>query len=137
MNSKSQIIQAFNTEVLTGGDIEATGKFFHDDVVEEVPFPGQGPGLEGLKDVLRMMRSAFPDMAWTIEEQIEQNDTVVSRFVWTGTHEGEFLGAPATGRPVSVWGVVIDAFDGDKVRSTRILMDAVGLMTQLGAMPRG
>jgi predicted ester cyclase len=49
-----------------------------------------------LKDVLRSLRLAFPDMHWTVEEQIADDDKVLSRFEWTGTHQGEILGVPAT-----------------------------------------
>ena len=59
----------FLDRVLTGGDIEATGDYFERDMVEEVPFPGQGPGLDGLKETLIRIRSAFPDSNWTVEEQ--------------------------------------------------------------------
>ena len=135
MNTKSGLVQQFIEEVLNAGDIDATGKYFHDDVVEQVPFPGQGPGLNGLKCVLCDLRTAFPDMHWSIEEQIEAEDRVVSRFEWTGTHRAEFLGVPATGRRVSVWGMVVDRFVGNKIKDTRIIMDALGLMAQLGAFP--
>ncbi|MFO1475535.1 MAG: ester cyclase [Verrucomicrobiota bacterium] len=134
MRTKSEIIREFTDRVLNGGDVEAVGDYFREDMVEEVPFPGQGPGVNGLKDVLRGMRSAFPDMHWTIEEQIESDDKVVSRFTWTGTHRGDFLGVGTTGRRVNVWGVVIDRFVGDKVKSTRIIMDGLGLMAQMGAL---
>jgi steroid delta-isomerase-like uncharacterized protein len=137
MKNKSTIIQEFTERVLNGGSIEATGDYFWDDVVEEVPFPGQGPGLSGLKDVLAGLRSAFPDMHWIVEEQIESENKVVSRFTWSGTHRGEFLGVGATGRRVEVWGMVIDQFVGHKVKSTRIIMDVLGLMAQLGVFPPG
>ena len=104
MQNNSKIIQRFIEEVLNQGNIESTGQFFWEDMVEQVPLPGQGPGLEGLKGVLRGMRAGFPDMHWSIEEQIAEGDKVVTRFEWTGTHRGEFLGVPATGRPVKVWG---------------------------------
>ena len=100
-----------------------------------IPLPGQGPGLGGLRDVLRGMRAAFPDMHWTVEEQIAEGDKVATRFEWTGTHRGEFLGVPATGRAVKVWGVVIDRLEGGKIKDTRIIMDSLGLMTQLGVFP--
>jgi steroid delta-isomerase-like uncharacterized protein len=103
-------------------------------MVEQVPLPGQGPGLEGLKDVLRMMRAAFPDMHWAVEEQLTEADRVVTRFEWTGTHRDVFLGVPATGRTVRVWGVVIDRFQAGKIKETRIIMDTLGLMMQLGAI---
>jgi steroid delta-isomerase-like uncharacterized protein len=135
MKTKSTIVRQFIEKVLNGGDIEATGEYFWEDMVEEVPFPGQGPGLHGLKDVLTGMRAAFPDMKWTVEEQVESADKVVSRFSWSGTHRATFLGVPATGRSVTVWGMVIDQFNGEKIKSTRIIMDALGLMAQLGVFP--
>lgn len=135
MKNKSAQIHQFIERVINHGEFDAADEFFWDDVVEEVPFPGQGPGLNGLKDVLRGMRFAFPDMKWTVEEQIETTDKVVTRFTWTGTHQAPFLGVPTTGRHVSVWGIVIDQFVGDKVKSTRIIMDALGLMAQLGVFP--
>lgn len=49
-------------------------------MVEQVLFPGQGPGLQGLKDILRDMRAAFPDMNWSVEEQIAEGDKVLTRF---------------------------------------------------------
>jgi steroid delta-isomerase-like uncharacterized protein len=137
MKNKSDIVRRFIERVLNDGDIDATDEYFWDDMVEEVPFPGQGPGVAGLKDVLRGMRAAFPDMTWVVEEQVESGDKVVSRFTWSGTHRAPFLGVPATGRPVGVWGMVIDQFEGQKIKSTRIIMDALGLMAQLGAFPPG
>lgn len=137
MKTKSEIVCQFIERVLNDGEIGATDEYFWGDMVEEVPLPGQGPGVEGLKDVLRGMRMSFPDMRWVVEEQVESGDKVVSRFTWTGTHRGPFLGVPATGRGVTVWGMVIDQFEGQKIKSTRIIMDALGLMTQLGAFPPG
>lgn len=135
MQSNSNIVRHFITEVLNQGKIESAGEFFWEDMVEQVPLPGQGPGLRGLQDVLRGMRAAFPDMHWTVEEQIAEGDKVMTRFEWTGTHQAEFFGVPATGRPVRVWGVVIDRLEGGKIKDTRIIMDALGLMMQLGAFP--
>ena len=128
-------IREFIDRVLTAGEIDATGDYFHGDMVEEVPLPGQGPGLDGLKEALTRMRRAFPDMHWHVEEQLAEDTRVLTRFRWSGTHQGEFLGIPATHRVVRGWGMVIDRFEGEKVRSTRILMDTVSLLQQLGVMP--
>jgi steroid delta-isomerase-like uncharacterized protein len=135
MPQLSLIVTEFIDKVLNADQIDATGDYFWEDMAEQAPFPGQGPGVEGLKDVLRMIRAGFPDIHWTVEEQVEEGDKVVTRFTWTGTHEGFFLGVPASGRKVSVWGIVIDRFDGNKVRDTRIIMDTLGLMMQIGAIP--
>jgi len=131
----ARVVRRFTEEVITQGDIDSAAQFVWDDVVEQVPFPGQGPGLEGLKDVLRSMRTAFPDLNFAIQEQIAEGDKVASRFEWTGTHQHEFLGVPATGRQVCVWGIVIDRMEGGRIKDTRIIMDTLGLMTQLGVFP--
>jgi SnoaL-like polyketide cyclase len=60
---------------------------------------------------------------------------VLIRFIWSGTHRGEFLGIPATHRVVRVWGMVIDRFENGKVKSTRILLDTLDMMQQLGVVP--
>lgn len=135
MQNNKNVGREFVEEVLNKGNIEEAGRYFWPDMVEQVPLPGQGPGLAGLKDVLRGMRAAFPDMHWTVEEQIAEGDKVVTRFEWTGTHRDEFLGVPATGRSVKVWGIVIDRLESGKIKDTRIIMDSLGLMMQLGVFP--
>ena len=124
----------FVEEVINQGRLDSAAHYVWEDVVEQVPFPGQGPGIEGLKDVLRGMRTAFPDLYFGIEEQIAEGDKVLTRFEWTGTHRGEFLGVPATGRSVRVWGMVIDRFEEGRIKETRIIMDIFGMMMQMGAL---
>lgn len=135
MPDNSAIVRQFLEETINQGQIDTAAQYFWEDMVEQVPFPGQGPGVDGLKGVLRGLRAAFPDMHWKVEEQIAQADKVVTRFEWTGTHRGEFLGVPATGRPVKVWGMVIDRFEDGRIKDTRILMDTLGMMMQLGVIP--
>jgi steroid delta-isomerase-like uncharacterized protein len=129
------IVRGFVDEVITRGNIEAAAHYVWEDVVEQVPFPGQGPGLDGLKDILRAIRTGFPDIIFSIQEQISEDNRVVSRFEWIGTHNGEFLGIPATGRSVRVWGIVIDRLKDGRIKDTRIIMDTIGLMGQLGVLP--
>jgi len=131
----AKIVRRFVEEVITQGHVDLAAQFVSNDVVEQVPFPGQGPGLEGLKDVLRGMRTAFPDLNFSIQEQISEGDKVASRFEWTGTHQADFLGVPATGRQVRVWGIVIDRLEDGRIKDTRIIMDTLGLMIQLGVFP--
>jgi len=132
-DENKQIVCRFIEEAINKGDVDAAGAYMAEDVVELVPFPGQGPGLAGVKDVLRGLLMAFPDMRWTVEEQIAEQGKVLTRFTWTGTHRAPFFGVPASGRPVTAWGMVIDRLENGKIKETRILMDALGLMKQLGA----
>ena len=95
----------------------------------------KAPGREGLRQALRLFHDAFPDMHWAVEEQVAEGEKVVTRFTWAGTHRGEFLGIAPTGRRVEVWGVVIDVVRGGRFAESRIIMDTLGLMQQLGAVP--
>ncbi|WP_188553298.1 ester cyclase [Edaphobacter dinghuensis] len=131
----AKVVREFADEVITNGKIETASHYAWEDVVEQVSLPGQGPGLDGLKDIIRAMRTGFPDLVFSIQEQITENDKVASRFEWTGVHKGEFLGIPATGQSVRVWGIVIDRLEDGRIKDTRILMDTLGLMTQLGVLP--
>jgi steroid delta-isomerase-like uncharacterized protein len=135
MQDNPTVVRRFVEEVINQGRMESAAQFVHEDVVEQVPLPGQGPGLEGLKDVLRQMRTAFPDLHFSLTEQIAEGERVASRFEWTGTHKQPFMGVPATGRQVRVWGVVIDRLEGGRIKDTRIIMDTLGLMMQLGVFP--
>ncbi len=135
MPTNAEIVRNFVEEVINQNNIEAAGKYFWEDMVEQVPLPGQGPGIAGLKDVLRGFHAAFPDLHFNVLEQISEGDKVASRYEFTGTHHGEFLGVPATGKSVKVWGVVIDRLVNGKIKDTRIIMDALGLMVQFGVFP--
>lgn len=137
MPDNTAVIRQFVDEVLNRGHIDGAGRFLWEDLVQHVPFPGQGPGLSGFQDMMREARVAFPDIYWSVEEQMTDGDRVLTRFVWTGTHSGPFLGIAPTGRRVTVWGMVIDQIVAGRIKESRFLMDTLGLMTQLGAIPAG
>jgi len=135
LEENKKFMTFFIEEVINKKNLDAANELVAEDFIEEVPFPGQGPGREGLKFVLNSMFTGFPDMNWTIDEQIAEGEKVVTRFTWTGTHQGEFMGIPATGKKVEVWGVVIDVVRNGLFSESRIIMDTVGLLQQLGVMP--
>ena len=129
------VVQRFLEEVINEGRLEQADEIVAEDFVELDPLPGQRQGREGLKEVIGMLRAAFPDMHWVVEEMIAEGEKVVTRFTWTGTQQGTFLGIPATGRNVVVKGVVIDRIVGGMMTDSRILMDTMGMMQQLGVIP--
>ena len=129
------VIRRFIEEVINHGHLEAADEIVEEHFVELDPLPGQRQGREGLKEVIAMMRAAFPDMHWVANESIAAGEKVVTRFTWTGTHRSTFLGIPATGKSVTVKGVVIDRLSGGKMADSRILMDSLGMMQQLGVVP--
>jgi steroid delta-isomerase-like uncharacterized protein len=133
--SNKEVIRAFIQDVLNQGRLERTDDLVKEDFVELDPLPGQQQGREGLKAIIHVLRTAFPDMHWVVKEMVAEGEKVVTRFVWTGTHRGAFLSIPATGRSVEVKGVVIDRLEDGKMADSRILMDTMSLMQQLGAIP--
>jgi len=131
----SAVVERFVEEAINKGRLDVMDEIVAADFVELDPLPGQRQGREGLKEVIAMMRAAFPDIHWVTEETVEQDEKVVSRFTWTGTHRGEFLGIPATGKSVNVKGVVIDRVVAGQMTDSRILMDTFGMLQQLGVVP--
>jgi steroid delta-isomerase-like uncharacterized protein len=132
-----KVLEAFVEDVINQGRLDRADDLVALDFVELDPLPGQQQGREGLKDVIAGLRAAFPDLHWAVEETVAESDKVVSRFTWTGTHRATFLGIPSTGRKVAVKGVVIDRLADGKMADSRILMDTLGMMQQLGVVPRG
>ncbi|WP_171037921.1 ester cyclase [Dyadobacter luticola] len=124
----------FVEEVINKKNINAVDELAAEDFLEHLPFPGQGPGREGLKFAINSMLTGFPDMHWTVDEQVAEGDTVVTRFSWTGTHDGDFMGIPPTNKKVETWGVVIDVVRDGLFAESRIIMDTMGLLQQLGVM---
>ena len=120
---------------LTQHNLDVLDDLFHVDYVELDPAPGQGPGLAGLKAWLATYFAAFPDVRWTVEEQLGEGDRVVSRSTWQGTHQGPFMGIPPTGRQVTVAAWTMDRVADGKIAESRIIMDLVGLLQQVGAIP--
>ncbi len=134
-DANKAIIGAFIEEVINQGRLERADDLVKEDFIELDPLPGQQQGREGLKAALHSMLTAFPDMHWYVDEMVAEGDKVVTRFHWNGTHRDSFLGIPATGRSVTVVGVVIDLLDSGKMAESRILMNTLGMMEQLGVIP--
>jgi steroid delta-isomerase-like uncharacterized protein len=91
-------------------------------------------GRAAAKQYVTQLRSGFPDLHLAIEDQIAEGDRVVTRWVASGTHKGEFQGIPPTGRKVRVAGTAIDRIVGGKIVECWSQMDDLGMMQQLGVV---
>jgi steroid delta-isomerase-like uncharacterized protein len=130
------LAQRFADEVLNGRDLDgALRELVVEDFVEQNPLPGQGPGRDGLADVLAGMFAGFPDLHWKMHDTIAEDDRILTFNTWTGTHDGEFMGIPATGRRVSVEAWTMDRYRDGRLVESRIIMDVAGMLTQLGIVP--
>ena len=91
-------------------------------------------GMDAMRREVGMWRSGF-DFAFSLEDQLAQDDRVCSRWIWRGTHKGDFMGLPATGRQVAMTGTTIFRFTPDgKIAEGWWQYDRLGLMGPLGAL---
>ena len=108
------------------------------DYVWHSPSPGVFPDLDraGMKQMMPAFFTALPDLHYTVEDLIAEGDKVVSRFTARATHQGEFMGVPATGKVVTLTGISISRLASGKVVEDWDSFDALGLMQQLGVIPQ-
>ncbi|HEY7466139.1 MAG TPA: ester cyclase [Dehalococcoidia bacterium] len=100
--------------------------------IQEAP-PGTAPGGEGVRQVVTMFRTAFPDMTITLDEVIAEGDTVAALSTLRGTHRGEFMGVAPTGRAVSVTSLTMVQLEDGLLTKSWVKNDVAGLLRQLGA----
>jgi len=126
-----QFVQFINTadDNLAQQLISPVAKFY----VPGQPEPLQGP--KGYLKIIAIMRSGFPDIQWTIEDMITEDEKVAVRFIMRGTHQGEFFGVPATGKPIAVQAMNFYRLAGDQIIEEFGQPDLLGLLKQIGAVP--
>jgi steroid delta-isomerase-like uncharacterized protein len=130
------LFRRFVEEVFNKGNISTIDELLAPNFVErEVLPPGTPSGREGIKQMTRMFRGAFPDFNVTIEDMIGEGDKIVARLTWNGTQKGEFMGIPASGKRVSFSVIDIIRVSGGKFVEHWGLMDNTAMMQQLGAVP--
>jgi predicted ester cyclase len=98
-------------------------------------FPAPSAGPEGFKMVIGMFHAAFPDMRVTLEEELAEDDKVITRGYFTGTHQGDFQGIPPTGKQIKVKYIDIWRVTNGKLVENWVQMDQLGLLQQLGVVP--
>ena len=97
--------------------------------------PDSGVGPEAYKRNVARYVTGFPDLRFTVEDMVAENDKVAVGWTISGTHKGEFRGISPTGRKVSVEGITINQIAGGKIMDSYVSWDALGLMQQLGVAP--
>jgi steroid delta-isomerase-like uncharacterized protein len=131
-----EIIRRWNEEGWSGGRYDLAYEIISPNmVVHGAGGQTVGMGPEGLIDLIKTWRTAFPDGRMEIDDLIVEGDTVAIRNTWYGTHQAEFYGVPASGKPVAVTSVGIDRVQDGKVTEGWGELDMVGMMQQMGALP--
>jgi steroid delta-isomerase-like uncharacterized protein len=123
-------------DLINAGDVDAFGELLADDFVEHEETPGVPPTKDGVKEFFRMYITAFPNLRMDAEDVFASGDRAVGRVRCTGTHEGEFMGMPATGKDIDVEFIDIVRFGDDGLAHEHWgVMDVMTMMQQLGAVP--
>jgi steroid delta-isomerase-like uncharacterized protein len=125
-------------DAINTGDLELISKTI-DELVEpdaqiRTPLPIEATGAQLLKEVFGRLHRAFPDLHITVEDVIPEGDKVVGRNTVTGTHQGEYMGIPPTGKSVTYNEIFIARFAGGRIAETWGVVDVLSQMRQLGAI---
>jgi steroid delta-isomerase-like uncharacterized protein len=133
MSDKRVIIQRYFEELFNQGKSELVHELLAPGYVNHsTASPDQPRDRQGVAAVVLALRRAFPDLRYRIEDLIESEDAVAVRTTVTGTHRGDFFGAPPTGRSFSVSQLTIERFAGGRIVAHHRVTDELSLLRQLG-----
>jgi predicted ester cyclase len=136
LDSNLEIINAFHVAMekywVTGDDSELVAVF---DPACTVSVPGMPANIEGMRQMLPAFRSAISDIAITLGEHVSSGDMIAYRMSFTGTHSGDFMGVPATGKRVTMSETHLERIRDGKIVSHTGDTDMLGLLQQIGAIP--
>jgi steroid delta-isomerase-like uncharacterized protein len=130
----TRMVDAANShdDKLIGETVDAV---FQPDATSGSPLPIAATGAQQVKEVYARLHRAFPDLHIAVEDMIAEGDKVVSRHTVTGTHRGEYMGVPPTGRSVTYSEIFIFRFVDGRIAEAWGVVDVLAQMKQLGAIP--
>ena len=134
-DTNKAILRRFFEELFTAGDLSVADEIVALSYVNHNAVPGETPGRDGLKQFVTDLHTAWADLNFVVEDQVAEGDKVTTRWTVTGTHQGEFAGVPATGKPISVSGTNIHRVTDGQIQEGWLDWDALGMMQQLGVIP--
>jgi len=130
------LIRRFVDEVQSGGNTDLKDEICSAEFVNHSAPPGLPADREGIRILTTMFKGAFPDSYFTVEDMIAEGDKVVTRKTFHGTHEGEFMSIPPSGRIVNVSLIDVVRISDGKVVEHWSVGDDLGMMQQLGVIPK-
>jgi len=134
LQENKALVRRFVEEVQNQHNLAALDELFSPDFVDHSGMTSP-PNLEGTKGFFTMMFAAFPDMRFTIRQQLAEGDKVMTHKTFQGTHQGPFMGIPATGKQVAFDVIDILTVADGKITEHWTVGDMLSLMQQLGAVP--
>ena len=129
------LYRRFIQEVFNEGRLDALSSMLSKSYVLQDAPSDTVSGADGVRQAVTLFRTAFPDLAISIEELVAEGDAVCARSVLRGTHQGEFMGIAPTGRTVAVTSLtLVHVIDGH-LTSSCVKTDLMTLFRQIGAWP--
>jgi len=125
------VVRRFMDEVINNGDDSAISELVHQEYRHRTP-DGESRGRDGLKALLNAYRSGFPDFNVMIDDLVASGNKVATSIRLNGTHSGDLFGIPATGKPLSVHGMVLSHLEDGKIIEEWEILDMFGVFHQLG-----
>ena len=135
LEDNKAIVRTYVETVWNQQQLERADEVVAPDFLDHAPLPGQAPGLDGAKRKWAMCLNAIPDLRVTIEDLVAEGDKVAVRRSYEGTHQGELLGIPATGKQVRVSSISIFRLAEGKIAENWEQLDRLALLQQLGVIP--
>jgi len=132
--NKALVRRAYE-EIWSKGNLAVVEELYAPNFVLHDPAAPGVQGPEGLKQLITMNRTGFPDLKLAVVDQIAEGDKVVTHWTGTGTHQGEMMGIPATGKQGTVTGTTISRIAGGKIVEETTNWDTLGMLQQLGVIP--
>jgi steroid delta-isomerase-like uncharacterized protein len=130
------VVQRFIDEVWNNRNYDLIESIFAEDHVNHDPAdPNPAGGPQGARDFVETLHAAFPDARIEIDDMIAEGDRVVIRWHSSGTHQGELMGIPASGRSATTTGIGIDRLVDGVIVESWTNWDTLGLLAQIGALP--
>ncbi len=123
-------------EGLNRGILAVAEEVIAPDCLDHEAHPGGDRGPESMRTLITMLRTAFPDLHFAIEELVAEGDTVAGRLTMSGTHDGPLMGIPPTGRSVRQNHMHFVRFRDGKAIEHWGVRDDLSMMRQLGVIPR-
>lgn len=129
------LAQRLSEEVYVNWNMEVVDELISPTFICHKMPPGTPLGPEGFKQFYAWLRAAFPDIRYSVDDLIAEDDKVVMRWTWNCTHTGDYNGIPPTGKKITVTGVAIYRIAGGQFVERWVELDLLGLMEQLGPPP--
>lgn len=126
-------MQTWISEAINGGNLAVVDRLAHPDYVYRNPTE-ELRGAEAIKGLFAAYRSGFPDFHVHVDERVADGDLIIQSFTLKGTHQGEFMGIPATGKTIEVHGFVMSRFAEGKIVEEWEVIDQLTFLEQLGAV---